>query len=138
MMKLRFRSKIYLGMASLLLLLGIVILFLVSRIMTESLLEENRDRGISIGVNLAARMVEPMLAMDFLRMKTLIDQTATLSDDIFYTFVLDANTNPLVHTFKGGFPTDLKTINSVSDQQRFSSARNRPCWPVTRSSRTII
>ena len=119
-MKLGFRSKIYLGMASLLLLLGIVILFLVSRIMTESLLEENRDRGISIGVNLAARMVEPMLAMDFLRMKTLIDQTATLSDDIFYTFVLDANTNPLVHTFKGGFPTDLKTVNSVSDQQKFS------------------
>ncbi len=119
-MKLGFRSKIYLGMFSLLLLLGIVILFLVSRIMTESLLEENRDRGISIGVNLAARMAEPMLSMDFLRMKTFIDQTAHLSDDIFYTFVLDANTNPLVHTFKGGFPTDLKTVNSVSDRQKFS------------------
>ncbi|MBC2716568.1 MAG: PAS domain-containing protein [Desulfobacteraceae bacterium] len=119
-MKLGFRSKIYLGMFSLLLLLGIVILFLVSRIMSESLLEENRNRGISIGVNLAARMVEPMLAMNFLRMKTFIDQTAQLSDDIFYTFVLDADENPLVHTFKGGFPIDLKTVNNVSDQQKFS------------------
>ncbi len=119
-MKLKFRSKIYLGMFSMLLLLGIVILSLVSRIMSESLLEENRNRGISIGVNLAARMVEPMLAMDFLRMKTFIDQTVQLSDDIFYSFVLDADKNPLVYTFKGGFPIDLKTVNSVSDQQKFS------------------
>ena len=120
-MKLGFRSKIYLGMFSLLLLLGIVILFLVSRIMSESLLEENRNRGISIGVNLAARMTEPMLAMNFLRMKTLVDQTVQLSDDIFYTFILDADNKPLIHTFKGGFPIDLKTVNNVSGRQNFST-----------------
>ena len=119
-MKIGFRSKIYLGTFSLLLLLGIVILFLVSRIMSESLLEENRNRGISIGVTLAARMTEPILAVNFLRMKTLVDQTVQLSDDIFYTFVLDTNNNPLVHTFKGGFPTDLKTVNNVSGRQKFS------------------
>ena len=118
MMKLEFRSKIYLGMFSLLLLLGIVILFLVSRVMTESLLEENRNRGISIGVNLAARLTEPILAMDFLRMKTLVDETVQLSDDIFYTFVLDPDGKPLVHTFKGGFPVDLKTANIVSDANK--------------------
>jgi len=119
-MKLGFRSKIYFGMFSLLLLLGIVILFVVSGVMTESLLEENRNRGVSIGVNLSARITEPILAMDFLRMKTLVDKTAQLNDDIFYTFVLDAGGKPLVHTFKGGFPTDLKTANSVSDHQKFS------------------
>ncbi len=119
-MKLGLRSKIYFGMFSLLLLLGIVILFVVSRVVTESLLEENRNRGISIGVNLSARITEPILAMDFLRMKTLVDKTAQLNDDIFYTFVLDADGHPLVHTFKGGFPVDLKTANSVSDYQKFS------------------
>ncbi len=119
-MKLGLRSKIYFGMFSLLLLLGIVILFVVSRVVTESLLEENRNRGISIGVNLSARITEPILAMDFLRMKTLIDKTAQLNDDIFYTFVLDTDGHPLVHTFKGGFPVDLKTANSVSDHQKFS------------------
>ncbi|MBW1957674.1 MAG: PAS domain-containing protein [Deltaproteobacteria bacterium] len=119
-MKLGLRSKIYFGMFSLLLLLGIVILFVVSGVMTESLLEENRNRGISIGVNLSARITEPILAMDFLRMKTLVDKTAQLNDDIFYTFVLDAGGKPLVHTFKGGFPVDLKTANIVSDHQKFS------------------
>jgi PAS domain S-box-containing protein len=58
--------------------------------------------------------------MDFLRMKTLVDKTVQLSDDIFYIFVLDHNGKPLVHTFKGGFPVELKTANSVSDDQKFS------------------
>ncbi len=119
-MKLGFRSKIYIGILSLLVLLGIVIFLIVSRIMTESLLEENRNRGISTSVTLAARMVEPILAMDFLRMKTLVDETVQLSDDIFYTFVLDKDGRTLTHSFKGGFPVALKKANQVSDQQRAS------------------
>jgi len=119
-MKLGFRSKIYLGLFSLLLLLGIVILFVVSMIMKEALLEENKNRGISIGSTLAARMAEPVLAMDFFRMKTLVDETVRLSDDIFYTFVLNDKGKPLVHTFKGGFPIELKEANSVSDIHKYS------------------
>ena len=119
-MKLGFRSKIYMGLFSLLLLLGIVILFVVSMIMKEALLEENKNRGISIGSILAARMAEPVLAMDFFRMKTLVDETVRLSDDIFYTFVLNDKGKPLVHTFKGGFPIELKEANSVSDIHKYS------------------
>ncbi len=119
-MKLGFRSKIYLGLFSLLLLLGIVIFFVVSMIMKEALLEENRNRGISIGSILAARMAEPVLAMDFLRMKTLVDETVQLSDDIFYTFVLNDMDKPLVHIFKGGFPVELKEANTVSNTEKYS------------------
>jgi len=120
-MKFGFRSKIYIGMLSLLLLLGIVIIFAVSRILTHALLEENSNRGISIGTTLAARVAEPILAMDFLRMKNLVDETVRLSDDIYYTFVLGAEGEALVHTFKGGFPVDLKTVNTVADRQQYSS-----------------
>lgn len=119
-MKLGFRNKIYLVILSLLLLLGIVIFLLVSRIMKEALLEENRNRGISIATNLSARVAEPILAMDFLRLKTLVDETVRLSDDIYYTFVLGANGEILVHTFKGGFPVDLKAANTVSDNQKYN------------------
>lgn len=119
-MKLGFRSKIYLGLFSLLLLLVVVILVVVSMITKEALLEENRNRGISIGTILAARMAEPVLAMDFFRMKTLVDETVRLSDDIFYTFVLNDKGKPLIHTFKGGFPIELKEANSVSDIHKYS------------------
>jgi len=119
-MKLGFRSKTYLGILFLLLLFGAVIFFMVSSIMKEALLEENRNRGISTGTILAARVAEPILVMDFLRMKTLVDETARLSDDISYIFVLDAEGETLVHTFKGGFPVALKTANTVLDAHSYS------------------
>ncbi len=119
-MKLGFRGKISLGFFSLLLIQGLVFSFWVSHVMQESMLEEIKDRGISTGISLSARMVEPMLAMDFLRMKVLVDETVRLGDDIFYTFVLDSEGNPLIHTFKNGFPVALKTVNSVLDSQKGS------------------
>ena len=119
-MKLGFRKKIYLGFFSLLLIQGFVMLFWVSQVMKESLLEEIKSHGHSIGITLSARMVEPMLAMDFLRMKVLMDETVHLDADIFYTFVLDTQGRPLIHTFKNGFPVELKKVNSVSDNQKGS------------------
>jgi PAS domain S-box-containing protein len=88
--------------------------------MKDSMLEEIKNRGVSIGVSLSARMVEPMLAMDFLRMKVLVDETVQLDNGIFYTFVLDEKGNPLIHTFKHGFPVELKTANTVQDGQKGS------------------
>lgn len=119
-MKLGFRNKIYLGILSLLLIQGLVVFFWVSHVMKESILAEIKNRGITIGRNLSARMVEPLLAMDFLRMKVLVDETVQLGDDIFYAFVLDRNGTPLVYTFKHGFPTELKTVNWVSDHKKGS------------------
>ncbi|MCP4670327.1 MAG: PAS domain S-box protein [Desulfobacula sp.] len=119
-MKLGFRKKIYLGFFALLLIQGFVMFFWVSQVMRESLLEEIKSHGHSIGVSLSARMVEPMLAMDFLRMKVLMDQTVQLDHDIFYSFILDVEDRPLIHTFKNGFPIELKKVNSVSDNQKGS------------------
>lgn len=119
-MKPGFRGKIYLGFFSLLLIQGLVLFFWVSQVMKDALLEEIKIRGSSMGTNLSARMVEPMLAMDFLQMKVLVDETVHLSDDIFYTFVLDRKGNPLIHTFNEGFPVALKTANTVLDYQKES------------------
>jgi len=119
-MKLGFRKKIFLGFFALLLIQGAVMFFWVSQVMRESLLEEIKSHGHSIGISLSARMVEPMLAMDFLRMKVLMDQTVQLDHDIFYSFVLDVEGRPLIHTFKNGFPIELKKVNTVSDNQKGS------------------
>ncbi len=119
-MKLGFRGKIYWGFFSLILVQSLVLLFWGSHVMKESMLEEIKRHGISIGTNLSARMVEPLLTMDFLRMKTLVDETVQLGDDIFYAFVLDEKGNPLVHTFKEGFPLALKTANIISDNRKRS------------------
>jgi len=119
-MNLGFRNKIYLGFFSLLLIQGIVIFVWVSQVMKDSILEEIKNRGVSIGTSLSARMIEPVLTMDFLRMKVLVDETVNLDKGIFYTFVLDKNGNPLTHTFKNGFPVELKAANKVLDHQKGS------------------
>jgi len=117
-MKPGFRKKIYAGFFSLLLLQGLVLFFWVSHVMKTSLIQEIKNRGISIGTTLSARMVEPILAMDFLRMRVLLDETVQLEPDIFYTFVLDGDGQPLIHTFKQGFPTALKKLNVVPDDHK--------------------
>ncbi|MDY0221176.1 MAG: ATP-binding protein [Desulfobacterium sp.] len=119
-MRLGFYRKIFLGLFSLLLLQGGVVFFWVSHGMKQSMLEEIRNRDVLIGVNLAARMAEPIMAMDLLKMKVLVDETVLLGDDIVYTFVLDKDGLILAHTFKDGFPLDLKSANTVFDDQKRS------------------
>ena len=84
------------------------------------MLEENRSRGLLIASNLAARATEPILAMDFLRLKDLVDEAIRLDRDIHYAFILNAQEEILVHTFPNGFPIELKAANTVRDAQAYS------------------
>jgi two-component system, NtrC family, sensor kinase len=114
-MKLAFRSKITIGMIFLLILFGGSIYLTANRILSEALLEENRSRGLLIASNLAARTTEPILVMDFLRLKDLVDEAIRLDNDIHYAFILNTQEEILVHTFPRGFPIESKTANSVHD-----------------------
>jgi len=115
-----FRNQIYLVMFSLLMLLGLVNFFIVSKIMQDAMIEENKNRAVSIGINLSARLVEPVLTMDYFSMKKLVDETVRLSDDIYYTFVLDQNDNPVIHSFQNGFPVQLVHVNTVQKNKTFA------------------
>ncbi len=114
------RGKLYLGLFFLLFFFSVLIYSMVARIMREALLEENRNRGISIAANLAARAAEPILTLDFLSLKNLVDEVARLNDDISYGFILGRDGEVLVHTFKGGFPVEMKGANTVGNRQQFS------------------
>jgi len=117
-MKLGFKSKIYLGVVLLLTLFGVGIYIVAGKILRGALVEENRNRGLLIASDLAARSTEPILAMDFLRLKNLVDETLQLGEDVYYAFILDSRGDILVHTFSGGFPVELKTANGVDDTQK--------------------
>ena len=119
-MKLAFRSKITIGLISLLILFGGGIYLIASRILSKALLEENNSRGLLIASNLAARATEPILAMDFLRLKDLVDEAIRLDRDVHYAFILNAQEEILVHTFPSGFPIELKAANTVRDAQAYS------------------
>ncbi|WP_320044537.1 ATP-binding protein [uncultured Desulfobacter sp.] len=119
-MKLGFKGKMLVGFFVLLMVQGMVIFFWFSQAMKASVLDEIKNQGISTGTSLAVGLVEPLLAMDYLRMKLLVDETTRLSNDIFYTFVLDPEGRILTHTFKNGFPVALKTVNPFFRTNGFS------------------
>ncbi len=107
----RFRTKITLGVAFMLVICGLGIGLILSSMSSGALLLEGKKRGMALTSGLAFRLAEPILAMDFLRMKNLIDNVQGQYDDILYVFLTDAGGNILAHSFTGGFPTDLLLVN---------------------------
>ncbi len=117
--RLSFRTKISLAMMAVLLGFGVSVAVVISRTATQALLEESKRRGISGTLHVTARIEDPLLAMDFLRMKDVADEVTRTSEDIAYLFILNEVGTPLVHTFQGGFPTDLLLVNSVSSNDSY-------------------
>ncbi len=113
-MRIGFRTKFYIGLFSMLLLLGVITCIVVIRVMKTALLEENRKLGIAIGRGLSAQAVEPILAMDFLLLRSLMVETLDLENEIRYAFIQDVDGAPLAHSFEGGFPVALQTANAVA------------------------
>ena len=111
--RLPFRRQIILGITAVVVVFGILSALLVSRMATNAMLEEIRRRGLSVGLSLAGRIADPMLALDFLRLKNMVDEVIESSDDIIYAFVQEKNGQILSHTFKVGFPVQLRDANQV-------------------------
>lgn len=111
--KLSFRSKINLGIVAVILVFGILLAFLVSRVVATAMTGEIKKRGMSLTQSLAPRATNSILALDFLRLKNMVDEVVESSEDIVYTFILDVRGQVLSHTFKSGFPADLKDANQI-------------------------
>ena len=119
--RLTFRTKISLSIIAILLVLAISLSFIIGRYVSQALLRENRLRGVSSAVNLSARVVEPLLSIDLLELRNLVDEILKTNRDVTYAFVLDRTGDPLLHTFAGGFPVDLRTANSVKNSETYHS-----------------
>jgi two-component system, NtrC family, sensor kinase len=112
------RTKINLGIMTIVLVSVLLIALAASQIVSRALFKEYQNRGISLSVNLAARSEDPILAMDLLRMRSLIGEVTTSAGDILYAFIQDPNGEILSHTFSDGFPVQLKEANHVLPTQR--------------------
>ncbi|WP_285907284.1 ATP-binding protein [Pseudodesulfovibrio pelocollis] len=112
--KLKFRTKLNLGISAILISMAVLLLPLVSNMTAKILLEESRKRGSALVESLSARAVDPLLARDFLRLKNMVVEQVAVGD-VLYAFVQDNHGFVLAHTFEGGFPVDLMRANEVPD-----------------------
>ncbi len=114
--RLKLKTKIILGVAFMLIFCGLGIGLILSEMSSSALLDEGKKRGMALTSGLAFRLAEPILAMDFLQMKNLIDNVYNQYDDVTYVFLTDIDDNIFSHTFTGGFPTDLLLVNQGDRQ----------------------
>lgn len=118
--RLSFRTKISLAMIAVLLFLGVFLGVVLSRTAAQALVDDNQKRGISSAVNFAARIAEPLLSTDYLRMKDLVDETMRTVQDVAFVFVQDSGGTPVVHSFTDGFPVGLADVNRVENGSTFN------------------
>jgi PAS domain S-box-containing protein len=114
-----FRTKVSVSIISLLLVFGIGLSLIISRIVSQAMVAENKARGVSQALNLAARATEPLIALDLLHLKNLADEAVRTSEGVSYAFIADHGNQPLSHTFIGGFPVDLRDANPLSEGEPY-------------------
>ncbi len=105
------RAKLNLGIIAIVLLSVVLIALYTSHIASRALYREHRNLGLALAANLAARSGDAILALDFLRLKSLASEMMESTDDLLYAFIQDSEGRVLTHTFTGGYPVQLKDAN---------------------------
>jgi PAS domain S-box-containing protein len=109
--RLRFRSKLILGITAIVVCTTLGLTPLVARMTAAALLDESKKRGAALAESLAARAVDPLLSGDLLRLKNMVDEAEALGEEVVYAFILDQTGYVLAQTFHGGFPVELLGAN---------------------------
>lgn len=110
--RLSFEAKLNLGIIAIIAAMALALLPFVASITKEALLDEHRKRGLELAASLAARAVDPLLALDFLRLRELVAETRQVA----YVFIQDRAGRVVVHSFGPDFPVDLAAANRASPQ----------------------
>lgn len=119
-MKFSFRGKVYSGIIFMITLTASLLAFSVVTIVSDALSTQYKDKGRSMVGNIALRSIEPILAMDLLRINSIIREVLRSNTDASYAFLLDKNGEVLSHTFQGGFPVELKTVNEIVENHGYN------------------
>ncbi len=113
MLRLSLRTKIMICCIGLIALLDIVVVIFVRSHLSSTLRAEYLTKGHNMAVNLAARSEHFVLTDEFVSLLQLVKDLKDSDVDITYAYVADRKGRVLVHTFRGGFPTDLIGVNRL-------------------------
>ncbi len=111
--RMRFRNKLNLGIGLIVLFTSLLLATVFTRTSADALLQESKRRGQVLADNLALHATDPVLSMDLLMLKNMVDELHSVDEDIVYAFLLDSQNRILVHSFGHGFPTELRLANLV-------------------------
>jgi len=120
--RMKIRIKLLFGLSAVILCLGLILGLIGVHVASDELIRENKERGSVLASNLAYKSEEPLLAMDYLQLKKLVDEMLKANSDLAYAFILDTSGRVLVHTFEKGFPVQLLDLGEASrSEDRYNS-----------------
>ena len=107
------RGKILGIVLGFILLLGVGVTLQARYALTATMTAQLEEQSISVSRDLAARSTDPILLNDLLGIHDLLVETIANNPNIRYAFLIDNKGQVIAHTFEGGFPLDLLSLNSV-------------------------
>src|SRR3990172_4912066 len=114
------RNKFLIVTLGLVTVLGLSMIIFVKSTLTQKLLLHLRQKGIIVAKHLADSSVNYVLTEKTVILQMMAHDYMSSDGDIEYIFIQDSHGRTLAHSFQGGFPLELKTVNSVGPGQEYS------------------
>lgn len=105
------QTKFLASALTLVLIMGAGTFLFLQAVLKSKILDEVQKRGILLTKNIADRSANLILTKRFTELQLTMLEQKRFSDDIEYIFITNENNDVLVHTFKNGFPVELKNAN---------------------------
>lgn len=105
------RTKILGIVLGLVILLGLGVTIQARYALTATMNAQLQEQSVSVSRDLAARSTDPILLNDLLGLHDLLKETIANNPNIRYAFIVDNRGQVVAHTFDGGFPLDLISLN---------------------------
>lgn len=116
------RTKILGIVLGLVILLGTGVTIQARYALAATMTMQLEEQSISVSRDLAARSTDPILLNDLLGLHDLLREMTANNPNIRYAFLVDSRGQVIAHTFEGGFPLALISLNSVASGEHHHTA----------------
>lgn len=117
---LRIQTKMILGILAVTLVFGLATVLIARTVLQLKLEQKLEKRAVSIAKNIAQASITPLLTEKSFELNMLAMDYKTSEEDIEYIYILNARGDVVAHTFKHGFPVELRGINKPEAERPFS------------------
>lgn len=116
------RTKILGIVLGFIILLGLGVTIQARYALTATMNAQLEEQSVSVARDLAARSTDPILLNDLLGLHDLLKETTANNPNIRYAFLMDNRGQVIAHTFEGGFPLDLISLNAAQTEEHHHTA----------------
>lgn len=110
-------SKMIIITMILIVVMGLLTMGAITTIVEQAMTQQLEEQGLTYARMAADNVANPLLDGNILIVQRTIENLLQTGSGIAYVYVIDNTGKVVAHTFSGGFPTNLTTINILEANQ---------------------